>query len=121
MKRNPTRVDKPWGHELIWAETEEYVGKLLHIRAGEALSLQYHDQKDETIHLLTGEMRFEAGASPEELDHVDLRAGESYHIRAGTIHRMTAITDCDILEASTPHLSDIVRLEDRYGRIPAEE
>ena len=119
MKRTPTRVEKPWGHELIWAETEEYVGKILHIRAGEALSLQYHEQKDEVIHLLSGEMRFEAGASPDEIEDIDLKAGESYHVRAGTIHRMIAVTDCDVLEASTPHLSDVVRLEDRYGRAPA--
>ena len=121
MKRNPRRVQKPWGHELIWAETKDYVGKILHIRAGEALSLQYHEQKDETIHLLSGEMRFEAGASPAELEDIDLKAGESYHVRAGTIHRMIAVTDCDVLEASTPHLSDVIRLEDRYGRAPAAE
>ena len=119
MKLTPTRVEKPWGHELIWAETEEYVGKILHIRGGEALSLQYHEQKDETIHLLSGEMRFEAGASPDELEDIDLKAGESYHVRAGTIHRIIAVTDCDVLEASTPRLSDVVRLEDRYGRAPA--
>jgi mannose-6-phosphate isomerase-like protein (cupin superfamily) len=114
-------VEKPWGHELIWAQSEEYVGKILHIRAGEALSLQYHEHKDETIHLLSGEMKFEAGASPDLLEDIDLRTGESFHVRPGTIHRMTALTDCDVLEASTPQLSDVVRLNDRYGRAPSGE
>lgn len=121
MKHNPRRVEKPWGFELIWAETEEYVGKLLHIRAGEALSLQYHEHKDETIHLLAGEMRFSAGASAEEMRDVDLCSGESFHVAPGTLHRMVAVTDCDVLEASTPHLGDVVRLEDRYGRVPGDE
>ena len=110
------RVDKPWGHEIIWAETELYVGKLLHVKAGHALSLQYHEQKDETIHLHRGELRFWAGPSAEKLEAVDLREGESYRIRPGVVHLMEAVTDVDILEASTPHLDDIVRLDDRYGR-----
>ncbi len=121
LKQTPRRVEKPWGFELIWAETEKYVGKLLHIRAGEALSLQYHEHKDETIHLLAGEMKFSAGASAQEVRDVDLRAGESFHVAPGTLHRMVAVTDCDVLEASTPHLGDVVRLEDRYGRIPHDE
>lgn len=121
LKYNPRRVEKPWGHELIWADTDEYVGKLLHIKAGEALSLQYHERKDETIHLLSGQMRFSAGSSETDLEDIDLRAGESFHVSTGTVHRMVAITDCDVLEASTPHLDDVVRLEDRYGRAPAGE
>lgn len=112
----PRRVEKPWGYEVVWAETELYVGKLLHVRAGHALSLQYHEQKDETIHLLTGEMRFLAGPSADELAEVDLSGGRSYRLRPGTVHRMEAVSDVDILEASTPHLDDVVRLEDRYGR-----
>jgi mannose-6-phosphate isomerase-like protein (cupin superfamily) len=120
MKKHPRRVEKPWGHETIWAETDQYVGKILHVNAGEALSLQYHEVKDETIHLLSGTMRFWAGTSTEALDPVSLQAGESFHVRPGTIHRMEAITDCDILEASTPHLEDVVRLEDRYGRVEGE-
>jgi len=120
LKHIPRRVEKPWGYELIWAETNEYVGKLLHIQAGEALSLQYHEQKDETIHLLAGEMRFSAGSSVSDLEDINLRAGESFHVSTGTVHRMIAITDCDVLEASTPHLDDVVRLEDRYGRTPAD-
>jgi mannose-6-phosphate isomerase len=112
----PGRVDKPWGHELIWASTEGYVGKVLHVRAGHALSLQYHEEKDETIHLLRGRMRFWAGPAADALDEVPLAEGQSFRIRPGTIHRMEAVTDVDILEASTPHLDDVVRLEDRYGR-----
>jgi mannose-6-phosphate isomerase len=111
-----TRVDKPWGHEIIWANTDRYVGKVLHVKAGHALSLQYHERKDETIHLLHGRMRFWAGPSADALEEVALGEGESYRIRPGTVHRMEAITDVDILEASTPDLDDVVRLEDRYGR-----
>ena len=118
MKQEPTRVEKPWGYELIWAHSPEYVGKILHINAGEALSLQYHEVKDETIFLLVGEMKFWAGDSVESLQEISLRAGEAFRVRPGTVHRMQAVTDCDILEASTPHLEDVVRLEDRYGRIP---
>ena len=109
-------VDKPWGHELIWAHTERYVGKILHINAGHALSLQYHRKKDETIYVLRGRMRFEhyrEGAAPET---TELAAGDAFHITPGLRHRMVAVEDCDVLEASTPELDDVVRLEDRYGR-----
>jgi mannose-6-phosphate isomerase len=110
-----TMVPKPWGHETIWAHTDRYVGKILHIKAGHALSVQYHNRKDETVHLLTGELiyRVKLGA---ELEDMHLRAGESFRISAGTIHQMEAVTDCDVLEASTPDLDDVVRLSDRYGR-----
>jgi mannose-6-phosphate isomerase len=110
-----TRVEKPWGYELIWARTERYVGKLLHINAGERLSLQFHRVKDETVHVQSGQMRFvveEAGEMTERL----MGPGDSYHIRPNTKHRMIAVTDCDVLEASTPELDDVVRLEDKYGR-----
>ena len=113
----PVRVEKPWGHELIWAHTERYVGKILHIRQGQALSLQYHLRKDETVHVLAGRMRFQTGAKDEELHDRVLEAGESFHITPLLRHRMIAETDCDILEASTPELDDVVRLEDRYGRV----
>ena len=112
----PRRVEKPWGHELIWAETELYVGKLLHVNAGEALSLQYHEVKDETLFLLTGELRLRVGPSVDELENVEFHSGDSFRILPGVIHSMEAVTDCDVLEASTPHLEDIVRLKDRYGR-----
>ena len=112
----PHIVPKPWGHEVIWAHTDRYVGKILHVKAGHALSLQYHKRKDETIHLLRGVMRFWAGPSPEALREVPLQEGQSFRVTVGTVHRMEAVTDIDILEASTPDLDDVVRLEDRYGR-----
>lgn len=110
-------VPKPWGHELIWAVTDRYVGKLLHVRAGHSLSVQYHERKDETIHLLSGSMIYRVGNTEgSELRDVGLKAGESYRNVPGTVHQMEAVTDCDVLEASTPDLDDVVRLSDRYGR-----
>ena len=108
-------VPKPWGHELIWAHTDRYVGKILHINAGHELSVQYHNRKDETVHLLSGELSYRVQIAGELRD-VRLRAGESYRITPGTIHQMVAVTDCDVLEASTPDLDDVVRLSDKYGR-----
>jgi mannose-6-phosphate isomerase-like protein (cupin superfamily) len=111
-------VPKPWGHELIWAETDRYLGKILHINAGESLSLQYHEHKDETIYVLAGRLIFEHGPLGEApLERVILEPGESFRITPHLRHRMSAATDCDILEASTPELDDVVRLEDRYGRV----
>ncbi len=114
----PTRVEKPWGHELWWAHCDRYVGKVLHIKAGHRLSLQYHRVKDETIHLWSGEMLLlvDDGGGPRERR---MRAGESCRIRPMTRHRMIALTDCDVLEASTPEVDDIVRLDDAYGRAGA--
>jgi mannose-6-phosphate isomerase-like protein (cupin superfamily) len=109
-------VQKPWGHETIWAHTERYCGKVLHIKAGEALSVQYHERKDETIHLLSGEMIYRVGEQGGELRDVRLQRGESFRIVPGTVHQMEAVTDCDVLEVSTPELDDVVRLTDRYGR-----
>ena len=109
------RVPKPWGHEIIWAHTDRYVGKVLHIEAGHALSVQYHNRKDETIYLLSGEMKYWVKLG-DELEDVRLKQGDAFRITPGTVHYMEAITDCDILEASTPELDDVVRLEDRYGR-----
>lgn len=117
----PTRVDKPWGHEVIWAHSPLYVGKLLFVRAGEALSLQFHEEKDETLHLLEGELALEVGPGIHALRSVELEAGRSIRLRPGTLHRMEAITDCTLLEASTPELDDVVRVRDRYGRAPAPE
>ena len=111
----PYRVEKPWGHELIWARTEWYVGKVLHVKAGHALSCQYHNRKDETLHVLTGELILRIG-STEQLEERTFRAGESERIRAGVVHQIEAISDTDVLEASTPELDDLVRLSDRYGR-----
>ncbi len=112
----PERVDKPWGYELIWAKTERYVGKLIHVNAGQALSLQYHERKDETIHVLRGVLQFVVGPSADALETLTLAEGESYHVTPRLVHRMVAVTDVDVLEASTPELMDVVRLEDRYGR-----
>jgi mannose-6-phosphate isomerase-like protein (cupin superfamily) len=110
-------VPKPWGHELIWAHTDRYVGKILHIKAGHALSVQYHNRKDETVYLLSGEMIYWVKLDgSEELKDMKLKVGEAFRITPGTIHYMEAVTDCDVLEASTPDLDDVVRLSDRYGR-----
>jgi len=113
-------VQKPWGHELIWAHTERYVGKILHIKKGESLSYQYHRVKDETIRLLSGSMEMDL-----EIDGVKskivLKTNESLHIVPGMKHRMTAVEDCDVLEVSTPELDDVVRLEDRYGRADGDK
>lgn len=113
----PRQVPKPWGHELIWAETDRYVGKILHVKEGQALSLQYHEQKDETIYILSGKLRFEYGPLDETpLKEVVLEPGDTFHITPHLRHRMIGATDCDVLEVSTPELEDVVRLEDRYGR-----
>jgi mannose-6-phosphate isomerase len=118
MSEIPRRVEKPWGYELWWARTDRYVGKILHVRQGESLSLQYHNVKDETILLQSGRLLFETGAQgqQEELRRIEMKPGDVFHITPGTLHRMTGIEDCDILEVSTPELEDVVRLEDRYGR-----
>jgi mannose-6-phosphate isomerase len=110
-------VPKPWGHETIWAHTELYVGKILHINAGHELSVQYHNRKDETIYLLWGEIIYRVQREGDDiLDNVQLNVGESFRITPGTIHQMIAVTDCDVLEVSTPEVDDIVRLSDKYGR-----
>ena len=114
------RIDKPWGYELVWAHTDRYVGKLLHIDAGQALSLQYHRVKDETLHLLSGALELEVGVEDEasSLETLTLRPGDSIHMWPGRRHRLTARTACEVLEVSTPELDDVVRLADRYGRAP---
>lgn len=117
MRVEIEKVEKPWGYELIWAHTDRYVGKILHIAAGESLSLQYHERKDETIHVLRGRMTFLVGGAEDDLEEVKLEEGMSFRVIPGTRHRMIAVTDCDLLEASTPELDDVVRIEDRYGRV----
>jgi quercetin dioxygenase-like cupin family protein len=109
------RVEKPWGHEIIWAETSRYVGKILFIKAGHKLSRQFHNVKDETIMVESGEMDFEIGAPPN-VEVRRLRVREPFHVTPGTVHRMVAVTDCEIFEVSTTELDDVVRLEDSYGR-----
>jgi mannose-6-phosphate isomerase len=111
------RVQKPWGYEIIWASTDTYAGKIIHINAGEALSVQYHNRKDETVFLLSGEMTYWVKLpGSAALEDMKLRAGESFRIAPGTVHYMHAVTDCDVLEASTAQLDVVVRLKDRYGR-----
>jgi mannose-6-phosphate isomerase len=112
-------VEKPWGYELIWAHTDRYVGKVLHIKKGESLSYQYHRIKDETIRLLSGAMDMDLEADGASAK-VSLKPGDCLHIVPGMKHRMIAVEDCDVLEVSTPELDDVVRLEDRYGRADAK-
>ena len=113
----PRRVDKPWGYELIWAHADQYVGKVLFVKAGESLSLQFHREKDESWLVQSGRARLELGeAGDAVLKEEIVSAGAAFHYRPGTVHRVTALDDTTILEVSTPHLDDVVRLEDRYGR-----
>jgi len=118
LSQIPRRVDKPWGHEIWWAWTDRYVGKLLHLRKGESLSLQFHNVKDETILLQSGSLQLETRGPREEgpLKSTQMKPGDVVHITPGTLHRMIGLEDCDIVEVSTPELDDVVRLEDRYGR-----
>ncbi len=109
------RVDKPWGYGIVWAETDRYVGKVLHIESGHKLSRQYHERKDETFYVQSGEMQLEIG-EPPAVEILRMRPGESFHCAPKTIHRMVATTDVDVIEVSTPDLDDVVRLEDAYGR-----
>jgi len=112
----PRRVEKPWGWELVWAETERYVGKLLFVRAGESLSLQYHERKDESWLVREGRARLELGEVGGGLEEVEIGSGDAFRYRPGTVHRVTALEDTLVLEVSTPELDDVVRVEDRYGR-----
>ncbi len=109
-------VSKPWGHELIFAHTPQYVGKILHIKRGESLSLQFHRQKDETIMVLSGKLHFEHFAEGQPPATVELLPMVPFHITPGLRHRMMALEETDVVEVSTPELDDVVRLEDRYGR-----
>jgi mannose-6-phosphate isomerase len=111
MKSTVRTVDKPWGREIIWAETTFYVGKILEIDAGQKLSLQFHEVKTETIRLLTGKMKLILAGN----EYI-LLPGDVYHISPGAVHRMCAIEDCQVLEVSTTELEDVVRIADDYGR-----
>jgi mannose-6-phosphate isomerase len=113
----PRRVEKPWGHELIWADADAYVGKILVVKAGESLSLQFHRVKDESWYVLDGRAKLELGAVGDAVLKTEMiGTGNCFHLKPGTVHRVTAVEDTTIIEASTPHLDDVVRLEDRYGR-----
>jgi mannose-6-phosphate isomerase len=109
-------MEKPWGWELVWAEADDYVGKLLFVRAGESLSLQYHERKDESWLVQEGRARLELGEVGGELESLEIVPGDAYRFRPHTVHRVTAIEDTVVIEVSTNDLSDVVRLEDRYGR-----
>jgi mannose-6-phosphate isomerase len=111
----PRRVDKPWGHEIIFAHTERYVGKLIHIDKGHRLSRQYHRIKDESLTVLSGILGLELG-TPPDVERRIVRAGDVFHLVPGTVHRFVAVETCDLIEVSTPELDDVVRLEDEYGR-----
>jgi mannose-6-phosphate isomerase len=110
------RVDKPWGHEVIWAVTDRYVGKVLHIKAGQKLSLQYHKKKDETVMVWSGRMKFEHFAEGQPPQFKEMGPGDAFHVTPLLRHRMIAIEDTDVFEVSTTELDDVVRLEDAYGR-----
>jgi mannose-6-phosphate isomerase len=113
----PRKVEKPWGHELIWAEAEQYVGKVLFVKAGEALSLQFHREKDESWLVHDGRAKIELGSAGDAmLKQEVVSRGACFRFRPGTVHRVTAIEDTTILEVSTAQLDDVVRLEDAYGR-----
>lgn len=119
MKASPSRgrrIPKPWGYELVWAETDRYLGKWLHIEKGEALSYQYHRRKDETIFLLTGLLDLEVARAGGPRETLRLNPGDSFRIAPEVRHRMIAVETCDVFEVSTPEIDDVVRLEDRYGR-----
>ena len=111
-----TLVEKPWGYEVRWAITERYVGKILHVRQGEALSLQYHEHKDECLLIVRGTVDVELGVDDGQLKTHRMSEGDSVHLEPLTRHRITALEDADIYEVSTPEIDDVVRLEDRYGR-----
>jgi mannose-6-phosphate isomerase len=112
----PRRVDKPWGHELIWAWTDRYVGKLLVIETGKRLSLQHHEVKDEWIHVLDGRLLLTLENEAGEVEQRELGPGDGAHVGTGRVHRYEALATCRLIEVSTPELDDVVRLEDDFGR-----
>ena len=115
-RADESRVDKPWGYEIRWAVTGRYLGKILHVNKGEALSLQYHEVKDEWLLVSVGAVDIEIGGLDGELSKLRMSEGDSVHLPPRTRHRITAVEDADIFEVSTPEIDDVVRLEDRYGR-----
>jgi mannose-6-phosphate isomerase len=117
----PNKTLKPWGYEVLWAYTDRYAGKILHIDRGKRLSLQYHNRKDETLYLLQGHMQLELEDDRGAIVQHEVRPGQSYRVPAGRRHRIHALEECRVLEASTPELDDVVRLQDEYGRAVVEE
>lgn len=112
------RVDKPWGHEIWWAKTESYAGKILVVNSGHELSLQMHRQKDETSYLFSGRLRLIQGSHEDEIEERDIEPGQSWRNRPEVVHSIKALEDSVVFEVSTPHLDDVVRLKDRYDREP---
>jgi mannose-6-phosphate isomerase-like protein (cupin superfamily) len=112
----PHRVEKPWGHEVWWAHTPDYAGKLLYVEAGHQLSIQVHREKDESSYLLSGRLRLLCGPTVDDLDEAEIGPGHAWRIEPGTVHSIEAIENSVVLEVSTPHLDDVVRLKDRYRR-----
>lgn len=112
----PSRVEKPWGHEIWWAQTPHYAGKLLHVDAGQKLSLQLHRKKDESSYVLSGRLLLTRGPTLDELGTEEIGPGFAWRAEPGTIHTIEALEDSVVIEASTPQLDDVVRLQDRYGR-----
>jgi mannose-6-phosphate isomerase-like protein (cupin superfamily) len=113
----PQRTEKPWGYEILWAHADRYVGKILHIEPGHCLSLQYHERKHESIYVLRGRMIFRYRNDAGELAEREMIAGEAQQVPTGMVHQFEALERTDVLEASTPDLDDVVRLQDRYGRV----
>jgi mannose-6-phosphate isomerase len=112
----PHKVEKPWGHELWWALTDSYAGKMLHIERGHRLSLQFHEHKDESAYLLSGRLLLTKGPSEDDLTTAEIAPGEVWRNLPGEVHTIEALEDSDVLEVSTPDLDDVVRLSDNYGR-----
>ncbi len=112
----PREVSKPWGSELWYAQTDRYAGKILRIKAGQRLSVQYHVAKDETSYLLSGRAKISQGASQEQLQEREIGPGDAWRNEPNVVHTIEAIEDSVVLEVSTPELDDVVRLDDRYGR-----
>ena len=117
----PVHFPKPWGYEILWAQTDRYAGKILHLEPGQCLSLQYHERKDETLFVLTGEVHLLVGEQNGAMEEIRLKPGDSYRIRPGVRHRMSSEVGTDLVEVSSPELDDVVRLEDRYGRAGTTE
>lgn len=116
----PRRVEKPWGHEIWFAHTDRYAGKLLYVNAGHRLSVQYHEAKDESSYLLCGRLLLSTGDDPDRLDVTEISSGATWRNEPGALHTIEALEDAVVVEVSTPELDDVVRLSDRYGRAAAE-
>lgn len=112
----PQKVEKPWGHEIWWAQTADYAGKVLVVNAGHQLSLQLHREKDETSYVLSGRLRLTQGPSEDALRERVIGPGDAWRNEPGVLHSIEALEDSVVLEVSTPHMDDVVRLRDRYGR-----